>query len=583
MAITKKIVILIISIGLIGISVFSVIFFILPEDNRFQVTITTPLEGTEIYSTAIVVRGTTSGSSEITQVIVNGKNATNLQNNFKEWAVVLILTNGSNTIQVDIFYNEINTLENALSIDVSANTAILPKSTDRPDDDYNDTNLDGIDGMCDKAVFVTETGNDANPGNITHPKLTISASVVQANAQGKDVYVSAGIYDGHIAMISGVSIYGGYNATELWKRSSSIHPVINSTAEINNRVIGVVAEGITTLTFLNQMEIRAGNCSSGTSYGIYCKNVISSKFFISNCIVYSGTGGDAADGGDGVNGVDGGSGTAGANGGQDYVGSGGLKGLVAGGNNGGTGGDGSLSGTGNAGDNGDGGTLGGAGGASQANGAPGSNGANGAAGSDGAAGLNGAGHVIAGYWYGYDGGNGTTGSNGLGGGGGGGGGGYYDTIDTHNYGGGGGGGGGAGGTGGAGGKGGKAAGGSIGIFLTSANVTITQSTFTTSNGGYGGAGGDRGVGGQGGSGNTGGTGPSGTLGQAGDGGAGGDGGDGGHGGYGGGGAGGVSYGIYCDNSIPNLSSNTFNIGNGGIGGASMGNPGPTGNSGNIKS
>jgi len=546
------------------------------------VNIEFPLNGSQINSSTVVIRGNASGSVIIKQVIVNNLNATDLRTNFTKWATVLNLNSGLNVINVDVIYGNNIRTNNILYYEVTADTNAFPKSVDRPDNTYNvsdgDNNNDGIDGMIDNALFVSKFGNDSNSGNITHPKLSINTTIQQAKIEGKDVYISLGLYNESLTVLDGVSIYGGYNETDFWTRDETNSPIINSTDEVNNRVIGISATSISTLTFIDNIEIHAGD-SNGSSYGIYCNDITNYNLIISNCKIYSGNGGNGANGVSGPPGQSGGNGYNGANG---QLGQGGLGGAggAGGGNVGGGGGNGGVgNNNGSNGMNGTGSPVGGIGGAfgnssgvTGSDGEDGQNGNDGANGVNGAGGLNGTGYISDGYWHGCDGQNGTDGEDGEGGMGGGGGGGYNNLGIEH--GGGGGGGGGAGGAGGKYGHGGKAGVGSIGIFVFSSNVCICNNNITTGNGGSGGNGGNGGSGGSGGSGGQGGT----PYGSAYYGGRGGNGGNGGSGGHGGGGAGGISCGIFLsgDSLVNNLNNNTYNIGNGGSGGLSSGNNGPSG-------
>src|SRR5208283_1080518 len=96
--------------------------------------------------------------------------------------------------------------------------------TDKPDLSFVDSNCDGIDGTVADAIFVdTVTGLDTNAGTITSPVKTIGEGIILAFGASpkKDVYVSKGGYAETITMASGVSIYGGYDASNMWQRSNA--------------------------------------------------------------------------------------------------------------------------------------------------------------------------------------------------------------------------------------------------------------------------------------------------------------------------------------------------------------------------
>ena len=94
---------------------------------------------------------------------------------------------------------------------------------DVPDPLFQDTNFDGIDGDTTAAVFVSVTlGNDADPGTLSQPKATLGAAIAQAVVEGKDVYVDEGTYAvGTLTLASGVSLYGQFDASSGWTRTTS--------------------------------------------------------------------------------------------------------------------------------------------------------------------------------------------------------------------------------------------------------------------------------------------------------------------------------------------------------------------------
>lgn len=89
---------------------------------------------------------------------------------------------------------------------------------DLPDDDFADTNCDGIDGDLEKAIFVDPFGSDAGDGSIDAPVATLTKGVALARTSGKSVYVCTARYEEAIELDGPVSIYGGYDCTDGWKR-----------------------------------------------------------------------------------------------------------------------------------------------------------------------------------------------------------------------------------------------------------------------------------------------------------------------------------------------------------------------------
>jgi hypothetical protein len=455
--------------------------------------------------------------------------------------------------------------------------SIHPGAVDKPDLSFVDSNCDGIDGDAAKAVFASPTGNDANPGTMAQPKLTLNAAVSSAAPQGKDVYAAKGEYTQTLNVATGVGVYGGYNPASSWSRSAANTTAVNVTVTVPGPHTEAVFASAATGVVLQLLSLSAKDGpviyeGDRSVYGIRAVN--------GSSLTLQGVTIDAGAGTAGLPGTDGGIGGSGS-GAPGTNGSPGCNGC-SGGGGGGPGGIGSYAGgaggtggyntaSGNAGAAGSGpgpGASGPAGpGGSVCLTSPGGNGGTGGKGADGAdgtAGLGGSGgQPAANEWTsaaGLPGGDGHPGSGGGGGGGGGGGpSGLFCNADR----GGGGGGGGSGGGGGFAGSGGAGGGGSFAIFLLNSSVTITGSTLTSHTGGAGGKGGNGAFGGAWGEGGGGGVG----MDDSGSGGPGGHGGGGGRGGGGGGGAGGPSIGIYKGGtSTATVTGGSITVGSGGAGG-----------------
>src|SRR2546425_8871423 len=63
---------------------------------------------------------------------------------------------------------------------------------DLPDPMNEDSNCDGIDGTADYAIFVSPTGNDANPGTKDQPVKTIHTGLTLASQKKKTQVLVAG-------------------------------------------------------------------------------------------------------------------------------------------------------------------------------------------------------------------------------------------------------------------------------------------------------------------------------------------------------------------------------------------------------
>lgn len=461
---------------------------------------------------------------------------------------------------------------------------------DMPDASGLDTNCDGIDGDASRAIFVATTGSDTAAGTRAAPFKTIGKALSLAGSvSGLDhIYVATGQYAEQVNLVNGVSIFGGYDATDNWKRNGGAPTTIFYDGP--GERIAVRGAGITSATVLGMLEIRTAHttAASQSNYALHCKNC--SALVIQNSKLIAGNAGHGVAGANGLSGAaafgSGSNGAIGGNGQGDGAtpGLGGAGGASGCGRTGGTGGRGGAQG--NNGGLGGGfgvvGTRGGNGGDGDGSvwfpiGEDGDDGHHGAAAANGNNGAGGAGgQVVNDFWKGSAGKDGTHGAHGNGGGGGGGGGGQGVPLDSSlNGSGNGGGGGGGGGCGGRLGNGGTAGGSSFGLFLVdSTGITLIDNSITAGDGGNGGRGGSGGSGSSGGSGMRGGNAATDEVGA---GGRGGNGSKGGNGGAGGGGAGGNSYGVYRQNTTLTLpAGNIISHGNAGTGGTSPGDAGSNG-------
>lgn len=94
----------------------------------------------------------------------------------------------------------------------STEPTCIPAGEDEPDDRFEDTDCDGIDGDVTRALFVSPTGDDAAAGTLDAPLATLQAAVLRARSEQKDVYVCNGSYEQALVIRgSGVRLYGGYD------------------------------------------------------------------------------------------------------------------------------------------------------------------------------------------------------------------------------------------------------------------------------------------------------------------------------------------------------------------------------------
>ena len=143
----------------------------------------------------------------------------------------------------------------------------IQSATDLPDDDFIDSNCDGIDGDVNAAIFVAPEGNDSLLlGTKEHPMATISAAIALAVSAGKtQVYASYGTYIGTVNLANGVSIYGGYVLANGWARSHTMTTVSRAQVASGSHLIGAVGKDITSPTTIDRIQIYA----SATLNGVY--------------------------------------------------------------------------------------------------------------------------------------------------------------------------------------------------------------------------------------------------------------------------------------------------------------------------
>ncbi|MBM4376988.1 MAG: PE-PGRS family protein [Deltaproteobacteria bacterium] len=440
---------------------------------------------------------------------------------------------------------------------------------------FTDDNCDGSDGVVADCVFVSKKlGSAMGDGTRKTPLDTIDAALKLAQGSGKKAVCLAGvaggeIHDGAVTLVSGVSLYGGFDAedaTFVFRRSEKVSTVLRAEGLV------VLANAIDVDTHVEGLELRALKTPlfSGTTYGVRLVSGKATLFVRYNTITVE-AGGDGQPGFEGSapsptmapKGADGSNGCTGSD-----CGYGGAQGKCL--EYGGKGGDGGYdSNGGNAGAPGSGGAPTGSGGSGSNCFGGGNNGGVGGSvnvpGTSGDPGVGGKalGTVNNGAYVVSDGSDGTLGKNGKGGsGGGGGGGGDNASGFCKSDKGGGGGAGGCGGLGGDRGRGGKGGGGSFAVFADEGSVQVVGNELSTAGGGSGGSGGTGGGGQLGGGAGKGGS-------DADDSGSGGDGGSGsagGPGGPGGGGGGGPSACVAHALASVTFKQNSCKVGPGGLGG-----------------
>ena len=135
-----------------------------------------------------------------------------------------------------------------------------PTSEDAPDDDFVDSNCDGIDGDASRAVFVAPAGKDDASGTRDAPFGSLAHAVELAVPKKLSIYVCNGTYRENLVIRSGISIYGGYDCTRAWTRVKD-HAVLQPTDGLPLVVDSVAGDVV-----IDRLSFRAGRATKpGTS------------------------------------------------------------------------------------------------------------------------------------------------------------------------------------------------------------------------------------------------------------------------------------------------------------------------------
>lgn len=172
-------------------------------------------------------------------------------------------------------------------------------NVDLPDDAFQDTNCDGIDGNASDSVFVDPIAGSDTIGDGTRAKplqhLTgTNGAIALAQSQSKHhILVSTGTVSESITVDvpDGLSVWGGYDAAQGWTRSDAI-------ARPNVTVAAPTAVRVSTPTSTmrwDRIDVTAGDgvAPGESSYGIFV--VGGTSLTLSNTTVTAGKGAPGAD------------------------------------------------------------------------------------------------------------------------------------------------------------------------------------------------------------------------------------------------------------------------------------------------
>ena len=188
------------------------------------------------------------------------------------------------------------------------------KSTKDDPDVSGDANCDGLDGVIEEGFFVAKNGEDANPGTMEQPVLTVQQGIELASEEGlPNVYVATGVYSESVMLLPGVHIYGGYSAD-----FESRDPATNQTVimglpyspEAPGAVNAVDILGIPTTVSGFHVFGEDAVDDGGASYAMYVSNCDDKLRLVGNWVI-AGNGRDGTHGKDGSDGTEGKDGTDG--------------------------------------------------------------------------------------------------------------------------------------------------------------------------------------------------------------------------------------------------------------------------------
>jgi hypothetical protein len=168
-------------------------------------------------------------------------------------------------------------------VDDALPSCVPTGAIDNPDDDFADSNCDGIDGDKSKAIFVSPDGKDTGDGSFRSPVNTITKGVELAGAQSKDVYVCTADYAENVVIdTKAVSIFGGYECAD-WSRGNA-RPSVTPASGIGLTVRKVSAVTVDRMTF-----VAADATVPGTS-SIAAQVMASDQVVLSHLDLTSGSG-----------------------------------------------------------------------------------------------------------------------------------------------------------------------------------------------------------------------------------------------------------------------------------------------------
>jgi len=170
------------------------------------------------------------------------------------------------------------------------------RGVDLPDDDFEDSNCDGVDGDLARAVFVSPDGDDAGDGSPVAPLRTLKYAVERAANTGKDVYLCQGTFREAVFQHGmGANLYGGYTCGSEVVRTGELAR-IESPARLPSKL-----EGVPEPVVIDRVSFTAADAQGPGESSVAVVVSHSQSVTFSHCEVKSGSGAAGIEGADGEN------------------------------------------------------------------------------------------------------------------------------------------------------------------------------------------------------------------------------------------------------------------------------------------
>ncbi|SET81094.1 hypothetical protein SAMN05443639_104428, partial [Stigmatella erecta] len=188
------------------------------------------------------------------------------------------------------------------------------RDTDEPDDTFEDSNCDGVDGLADAGIFVDPTsGTEGAAGTKDAPLKTLGEALQRLRDntgpnRPSFVYLAQGTYpETGLVLDVPVSLHGGYNGAGDWLRNAA------NITRLQGGAVGLTVRNLPeeANVTLDRLVIASSESSTPGTPSIALHVIDSEAVRLRNDTLWAGRGAPGQEGAPGAQGPDGGSGTAG--------------------------------------------------------------------------------------------------------------------------------------------------------------------------------------------------------------------------------------------------------------------------------